>query len=96
MHVEIKGVHLEITDAIRDFIDKKMHKLDFASESLIDLLFTFTKEKSHIRMDATINFRWGNQAHVSTDSYDMNSGIDTLFDKVVSKVTKEKEKIQQH
>lgn len=96
MHVDFKGVHLEITDGMKEYIDKKMHKLEFAQDMIIDLLFTFSKEKNTVRMDTTINFRWGYQAHISSESFDMFQGIDTLFDKIVSKVTKEKEKIQHH
>ena len=96
MHVEIKGVHLDIQDDLKDHIEKKMHRLDFAKDMIVDLLFTLTKEKNSVKTEVNINFRWGNQAHVGTGGFDIYEAVDTLFDKLVHKVTKEKDKIQQH
>jgi putative sigma-54 modulation protein len=96
MHTEIKGVHIDVTDNMKDHIDKKLHKLDYAKEFIIDLLFTITKEKKDFRIEVNINFRWGAQAHISTDSFDVYEGIDILFSKMEHKISKEKEKIQEH
>jgi putative sigma-54 modulation protein len=96
MRIDIRGIHVDVTDKIRDYFDKKMHKLDFARDMIIDLLVTISKEKSNFKIDATINFRWGNTAHISSDSFDVFEGIDSFIDKLETKVTKEKEKIQQH
>ena len=96
MHVEIKGVHLDIKDELKEHIDKKMHRLDFAEDMIVDLLFTLTREKNSVKTEVTVNFRWGNQAHIGTNGFDIVEAVDSLFDKLVAKVTKEKEKIQQH
>ena len=96
MNTEIKGVHVEITDTIREYVDKKLHRLDFATEHLVDMLFSFTQEKSQFKLEANLNFRWGNATHVGVTSFDMLEGIDKLFDKMELKVIKEKKKIQDH
>ncbi|MBN1836014.1 MAG: ribosome-associated translation inhibitor RaiA [Spirochaetales bacterium] len=96
MNTEIKGVHVEITDTIRDYVDKKMHRLDFVREHLVDLLFSFSQEKSQFKLEANLNFRWGNSTHVGVASFDIFEGIDKLFDKMELKVIKEKKKIQDH
>jgi putative sigma-54 modulation protein len=96
MNTEIRGVHVEITDTIREYIDKKMHRLDFAKEYLVDLLFSFAQEKSQYQVEVNINFRWGNSTHVGVASFDMFEGIDKLFDKMELKIIKEKKKIQNH
>jgi putative sigma-54 modulation protein len=96
MNTEIKGSHVEITDKIRDYIGKKMPRLDFAKDYLIDLLFHFSQEKSQYRLEANINFRWGSAIHVGEDSYDIFEGIDRLFDKMELKVSKEKKRVQDH
>lgn len=96
MHIDIRGVHLDITSKMKEHIDKKLHRLDFAEEMIIDLLFTVTMEKSSYKIEVTINFRWGTSAHISTDAFDFLVGVDNLFDKVEAKVIKEKEKIKQH
>ena len=96
MNTEIKGVHVEITETIRDYVDKKMHRLDFAKEHLVDMLFSFTQEKSQFKLEANLNFRWGNSTHVGVASFDIFEGIDKLFDKMELKIIKEKKKIQDH
>jgi putative sigma-54 modulation protein len=96
MNLEIKGIHVEITDTMRDYIDKKMPRLDFAKEHLIDLLLHFSHEKSLYRLEANLNFRWGHSIHVGEEGFDIFEGIDKLFDKIEQKILKEKKKIQNH
>ena len=95
MHVEIKGVHLDITDKMREEIDHRLHRLDFAKDMLIDMLFTISRDHNY-KVEVNINFRWGSAAHIKTEGFDVYEGISSLFDKIVHKVTKEKEKIQDH
>jgi putative sigma-54 modulation protein len=96
MRTDIKGVHLDITQDIRTHIDRKLHKLEFASSMIMDLLFTLCREGSSFKIEVTINFRWGTSAHIGVEAFDILEGIDILFDKIDAKVTKEKDKIQQH
>jgi putative sigma-54 modulation protein len=96
MNIDIKGVHVEITDQIREYIDKKLPRLDFATEHVIDLLVILSQEGSQHLFEATINFRWGNSNHMRVKSFDVFEGIDKLFDKIELKVLKEKNKIQDH
>jgi putative sigma-54 modulation protein len=96
MNIEIKGVHVEITDEMRDYIDKKLHRLEFVAEHIIDLLVFVSQEKSQYNLEANINFRWGLSNHMRAKSFDIFEGIDRLFDKVELKVLKEKNKIQDH
>ena len=96
MHLDIKGVHLNVTEEMKEYLGRKVQKLDFALDLIMDLLITLTKEKSSYRIEVTVNFRWGSSAHIGVDSFDLFEGIDTLMDKLETKVIKEKEKIQQH
>ena len=95
MHVEIKGVHLEVTDKMKEHIDKRLTHLEYARDMIIDLLVTITKDNGY-NVEANINFRWGISAHISATSFDVFEGVDALFHKIDSKVTKEKQRIQEH
>ena len=95
MHVDIKGVHIDVSDRMREEIERKLLHLDFAKEMITDLLFTITRDKAY-KVETQINFRWGASAHISTETFDVFEGINTLFDKIDHKVRKEKEKIQEH
>lgn len=96
MNIEIKGVHVELNDKVKEFVDKKLHRLDFVAEHIVDLLFYVTHEKSQYNLEANINFRWGNSNHIKVKSFDLFEGFDKLFDKMELKVLKEKNKIQNH
>jgi putative sigma-54 modulation protein len=95
MHVEIKGVHLEITEEMREHIEKRLPHLDHAKDVIIDFLVTITKDAGY-SVEANINFRWGSTAHISATSFDLFEGVDALFHKIDAKVTKEKQRIQEH
>ncbi len=96
MNLEVKGVHFEVSDHIRDTIDKKLKRIDFAKDLIVDQLFTLTKTKNGYKVECTTNFRWGTSAHVGVDTVGLMEGLDILFDKLAQKVHKEKEKIQEH
>ena len=96
MNIEIKGIHLEVTEAIRTYIEKKLPRLDFAREYVVGMLFTISKEGSSFKIEVMINFRWGNPTHVGVEGFDIIKGIDKIFDKIEVKITKEKNKIQEH
>jgi putative sigma-54 modulation protein len=96
MNTEIKGIHLEVNDRIRGLVDRKLQRLDFAKDYIVDCLLSFAKEKHLFKLEATINFRWGSSIHVGVDGFDLDQGIDLLFDKLETKVGKEKSKIQEH
>jgi putative sigma-54 modulation protein len=96
MNTEIKGVHVEVDDQVRDFIAKKMQRLEFARDYIVDLLYSLSQEKSRVRAEANINFRWGNSTHVGVAGFDIFEAIDKLVDKMELKIIKEKKKIQEH
>ena len=96
MNVEIKGIHLEVTERIRAYIDAKMPRLEFAKDLIVDFLLNLTKEKNLFKADVTVNFRWGASTHVGVQGFDLNRAIDDLFDRLDSKIEKEKSRIQDH
>jgi putative sigma-54 modulation protein len=96
MNLEIKGVHLEIQDSVHEYVDKKLARIEFARDSIVDLILTFTQERSEYKLEANINFRWGHSIHVGADSFDLIEGVDKLFDKMEQKISKEKKKVQDH
>ena len=96
MTVETKGIHVEITERIQNYIDEKLPRLDYAKDLIVDFLLNISREKSLFKVEATINFRWGAAKHVGVENYDLTVGIDELFDKVDAMVEKEKSKVKDH
>jgi putative sigma-54 modulation protein len=96
MRFEIKGVHYDISDATREFIETKLEKIKFAESHIIDLLFTLTKNNNSWNAEANCNFRWGDSAHLEEEAYNLHEGLEKLIDRLNLKIKKEKEKITDH
>ncbi len=94
MKVEVKAVHFNMHDSAREYLDKKLERIQYAKDLITDLLFTFTKEKT-FKAEVTINFRWGPVAHLVDEDFELPPAIDKLMDKAEHKISKEKEKIQE-
>lgn len=96
MNTDVKGVHMDVSKRVRDYLDKKLKRLHYAEDLIIDLLFTLTQEANAYKAEVNVNFRWGTQAHIKVDTFNIIKGIDQLIDKLDEKITREKEKIQEH
>ena len=96
MELDIKGVHFEVKDETREFIQAKLEKLEFASEYIVDLDFTLTKENPEYEVEAKLHLKWGHQSVIKTHAFDLHEGIHALIDKLDHKIRKEREKITDH
>jgi putative sigma-54 modulation protein len=96
MNVEIKGIHVKVNKRIQDYIDTKMPRLDFGRELIVDFLLNISREKSLFKLETTLNFRWGASKHVGVENFDLNKGIDDLYDKLEAVIEKEKSRIKDH
>jgi putative sigma-54 modulation protein len=93
MTVDVRSVHFDLSDANKAYLDKKLERIAYARDLIVDLLFSFTKGKQ-FQCDCTVNFRWGTQAHVSETDFDLIAGMDKLIDTLEQKINKEKKKVQ--
>ncbi len=93
MNIDVKAVHFSLREETREFLDKKIERIPNAENMIVDMLFTFTKEKE-FSVEATVNFRWGVSIHVSDRDFDLHPAIDKLIDKLEKKIVKEKEKVK--
>ncbi len=95
MKVDVRSVHFDLSTQSRQYLDSKLARIDYAKDMIVDLLFVFTKDAGQFRLEVTVNFRWGKQAHLVESSQELNPGIDVLIDKLDQKIVKEKNKIQE-
>ncbi|AFG38696.1 HPF/RaiA family ribosome-associated protein [Spirochaeta africana] len=96
MLIDIKGVHFNVPDDIKEFIETKLHKIDFARDKIIELHFTLTQQPKGYVLETNIHFRWGKVAHLRVEDHHLRPGLEKLISKTKEKVTKEKEIIQEH
>ena len=100
MNLTISGHHLEVTPAIRDYVQSKLERIKRHFDQVIDISVILTvdnlteKEK---RQKAEINLRMsGKTVYAESLSQDLYAAIDTLIDKLDRQVMKYKTKVQEH
>ena len=76
MNIDVKGVHLEISQNVHDYLNKKLKRLGYAKDLIVDLLFTLSQDSKEYKAEVNINFRWGTSAHIGVNAYNLIKGID--------------------
>lgn len=94
MNIDVRSVHFDINDNSRAYLDKKLERIAYAKDLIVDLLFSFTRDVKQFKCECTINFRWGATAHVQETDFDLIAGIDKMMDILEQKIDKEKKKMQ--
>jgi putative sigma-54 modulation protein len=93
MPLQITGRHMTVTEAQKQYIDKKVGRLRRLCPKIDELSFTLTKEKINYRADATL--RAGSIAvQGSVTASQPLEAIDVLVDKIETQVTKTKDRRQ--
>lgn len=77
-----------------DLIAKKLQRVDYAEDLIVDLMVKVKEDKKYF-FEATVNFRWGGNAHVAADDYDFAAALNKMMDVLDTKIKKEKDKIQE-
>jgi len=95
MQLSVTGHHVEITPALRSYLEKKCERLVRHFDQLIDAHWILTVEKLRQKAEATLHVR-GDTIHAVADDEDMYAAIDALADKLERLVRKHKEKITDH
>ena len=95
MQINITGHHLEITKALRDYVNSKLERLErhFDQVSTIDVILTV--EKLVHKAEATVPVN-GNNLFAFAEDQDMYAAIDALVDKLDRQIIKRKEKLTDH
>lgn len=90
----INAVGFELEEKESDMIEKKIERIKYADDLIVDLMVKVKHEKAYV-FDATVNFKWGTQAHVSAEDFDFGASLNKMMDSLDVKVKKEKDKVQE-
>lgn len=95
MQISLTGHHVDVTDALKNYVDGKFGRLERHFDHVINVHVILTVEKLQQKAEATINI---NGANVFADAVheDMYAAIDGLIDKLDRQVIKYKEKKSSH
>ena len=95
MQINLTGHHVEITPAIRDYINEKLERIQRHFENATDIHVILTVEKLEQKAAAPLNVS-GNTLHAHSVDQDMYAAIDSLTDKLDRQDRTNKEKITDH
>ncbi len=95
MNITVTGRHLNVSDNLRDYAEKKIKKLERYFNQLIDAHVILAVEKLDHISEVVMNGD-GVQFHGKEKAADLYSAIDLLFEKMEKQIRRFKEKHQMH
>jgi putative sigma-54 modulation protein len=95
MQINITGHHVEVTQALREYVTTKFDKLDRFFDKINNVQVILTVDKLHQIAEATLHIN-GGEIHAKADSENMYAAIDSLTDKLVRQLNKHKDKLNSH
>lgn len=95
MQLNLTGHHVDITPALRDYVNAKMEKVERHFDNVTDAHVILTVEKLRHKAEATIHVTGGNIYADSVEA-DMYAAIDAMIDKLDRQVKRHKEKLKSH
>jgi putative sigma-54 modulation protein len=95
MQLNLSGQHLEITPALRTYVNSKLERLERHFDNVTNMHVVLSVEKLRQKAEATLHVS-GNNLFANAEHEDMYAAIDALMDKIDRQIKKHKEKIKDH
>ncbi|SEG53876.1 ribosome hibernation promoting factor [Marinobacterium sp. YM272] len=95
MQINITGHHVELTDALNDYVRTKFDKLERHFDNITNTQVTLSVEKQRQQAEADLHLA-GGQIFATHEHDDMYAAIDGLVDKLDRQIIKHKEKMKAH
>lgn len=95
MQLNLTGHHVDITPALRDYVDTKVARLERHFDNVTDIHVILTVEKLRHRAEGNMHLS-GNHLFADAVEDDMYAAIDGLVDKLDRQIKKHKEKVKDH
>jgi len=96
MDLTVTGHHVEITNALREYVATRLGKLERHFDHVTAIDCVLTVEKLVHKAEATVHAGGGATIHAEATDGDMYAAIDNLADKLDRQITKHKEKLTDH
>jgi ribosome hibernation promoting factor len=95
MQLNVSGHHVEVTEALRIYVQSKIEKVGRHFDLVSDINCILTVEKLRHKAEATVQVN-GGTIYADATEEDMYAAIDILVDKLDRRVRKYKEKLVDH
>ncbi|PIE43207.1 MAG: ribosomal subunit interface protein [Gammaproteobacteria bacterium] len=91
MQLNISGHHVDLTDALKEYVSNKIKRLERHFDNISNVQVTLSVEKQRQTAEATMHLS-GTDIHATSENEDMYAAIDALSDKLDRQILKHKEK----
>jgi putative sigma-54 modulation protein len=95
MQLSITGHHVEVTEAMKNYVTEKFAKLARHFDQVIDVHVILQVEKLAQKAEATVQVQ-GAKLFAEETHEDLYAAIDGLIDKLDRQILKHKDKLQTH
>lgn len=95
MQIETYGQDIDVTPALRDYVDSKLQRLSRHFEQPFDVRVQLGLDKPNHKAEATLNVS-GKVLHADASAIDMYAAIDLLADKLDRLLLKHRKKMVDH
>lgn len=95
MQISLTGHHIDITDALRNYVDSKFERLERHFDQVTNIHVILSVEKLRQKAEAKLHVN-GSDLFADCEQEDMYAAIDGLVDKLDRQVKKVKEKNSNH
>jgi putative sigma-54 modulation protein len=92
MNLSVSGHHLEVTAAIRSYVQSKIGRVTRHFDHVIDAHVILTADKLKQKAEVTLHVP-GKELHCESEESDLYAAIDMLADKLDRQILKYKDKL---
>ena len=93
MQMHITGRHVEITDDVRSYVEKRVKKIEAIFNRIIDLQLVIELEKNRYFAEIALTTAKAT-FHAQGETHDIFSCLDTVLDKIDRQIRRHKERIK--
>ena len=93
MQINITGHHVDITAALRAYVEEKFERLERHFDNMTNVHVILEVVKERQKAEATIHVSRG-QVYADSEDENMYAAIDSLTDKLDRQIKKHKEKLK--
>lgn len=95
MQLNLSGHHIDITPALRNYVSKKLERIERHFDNLMNVHVVFSVEKLRQKVEVTLSIG-KTTLYADAGNENMYAAIDEVADKLDRQVIKYKEKSQDH
>lgn len=96
MQLSISGRHLVVTAALKDYVTRKITRLERHYDHITNVRVVLAVDKLRQNAEATVHAGAGHEIFADAASDDLYKAIDALSDKLDRQLIRHKEKLTSH